>query len=90
MNKPNFASLNLPKSVQCVPPGFTFGYFLLLLHKIELIEAHGFKNQGRGYLKFLPKTLGGSRLSEKIASLYSPLPPQSPLPVCIYDLNLQK
>jgi hypothetical protein len=31
------------------------------------IDAHGLKIQGRGYLKFLPKFLGGSRLSGKIA-----------------------
>jgi hypothetical protein len=32
------------------------------------IDAHGLNiQQGRGYLKFLPKFLGGSRVSGKIA-----------------------
>jgi hypothetical protein len=31
------------------------------------IDAHRLKIQGRGYLKFLPKYLGKSRLSEKIS-----------------------
>jgi hypothetical protein len=31
------------------------------------IDAHGLKIQGRGYLKFLPNFLGGSRVSDKIA-----------------------
>jgi hypothetical protein len=32
----------------------------------RFIYAHGMKIQGRGYLKFLPKSLGGSKLSGKI------------------------
>jgi hypothetical protein len=31
------------------------------------MDAHGLKIQGRGYLMFLPKSQGGSRLSGKIA-----------------------
>jgi hypothetical protein len=35
--------------------------------KDESIDAHRLKIQGRGYLKFLPKFLGGSSLSGKNA-----------------------
>ncbi len=38
------------------------------------IDAHGLKIQGRGYLMFLPKSLGGSRLSVKIARVGEGLP----------------
>jgi hypothetical protein len=31
------------------------------------MDAHGLKIQGRGYLMFLPESLGRSRLSGKIA-----------------------
>jgi hypothetical protein len=47
------------------------------------LDAHGLKIQGGGYLKFLPKSLGGSRLSGKIhlgGSFVYIHPPPSPHP----------
>jgi hypothetical protein len=37
------------------------------------IVANRLKIQGRGYLKFLPKSLGGSRLSGKIDRGFPPI-----------------
>jgi hypothetical protein len=64
-----------------------------------VIDAHRLKIQGRGYLKFLPKSQGGSRLSGKIArgvfycifinkcfEIYPPPPPHliPPPPLCAF------
>ncbi len=43
-----------------------FPNYTELLH--EAIDAHGLKIQGSGYLKFLPKSLGGQGFQEKISA----------------------
>ena len=49
--------MNVPSVYNFLP---TTSYFSVTM--VTVIDAHGLKIQGRGYLKFLPKKLSGGPL----------------------------